>query len=198
MINRYTSSLPVQTSFVTNADSTGDQVFTQLKREGNVALYRRDRVSTNHTFGFEVVVLKQVKAGQPLPGGNFVKADYEAYPGNSQFGRNAWFCGNESDAIAKFDQIVQTLFTEQPVDSDQNEPVGAVLVTVAEVKKNEKINWVIPMGEFTQTQFAEANGLPVRGTVYNTIQSLINKGMIKIARREKLSGGRPTVLYVGA
>lgn len=194
-IPRYTSSFPVQTSFITNADATGDQIFTQLKREGNVALYRRDRVSTGHTFGFEVVVLKTVKAGQPLPGGNVVKADYESYPGPSAFGRSAWFFMSEADAELKMDKVIKTLSTTVPVDVESTEVVEDVLVPVVEVKKKNDATWVIPNGEFTQADFAKANGLPERGTVYNILQSVINKGLVKLIDRRKIGGGRPTSFF---
>jgi uncharacterized membrane protein len=194
-INRYTSSLPVQTSFLTNADGTGDQVFTQIKREGNVAIYRRDRVSTGHTYGFEVVVLKQVKAGQPLPGGNVVEKDYESYPGSSSFGKSAWFFMSEADAELKFDKVVKTLSTTPTVEVEATEVVGDVVVPVVEVKKKNDTTWVIPQGEFTQADFAKANGLPERGTVYNILQSVINKGIVKLADRRKIGGGRPTSFY---
>jgi hypothetical protein len=193
---RYTSSLPAQTSFITNADGTGDQVFTQLKRNGPVAIYRRDRISTGHTFGFEVVILKHVKAGQPLPGGNVVKADYEAYPGSSSFGKSAWFYMSEADAELKMDKVIKTLSTPASVEGEATEAVEDVLVSVVEVKKKSDTTWVIPQGEFTQADFAKANGLPERGTVYNILQSVINKGMVKLADRRKIGGGRPTSFYM--
>jgi hypothetical protein len=88
-IPRYTSSTQLQTVFITNADGCGDHVFTQKRRVGNVCLYRRVRLDGSF-HSYEVIITKTVKAGAKLPGNNFVKSDYEVYPGAHSFGKTAW------------------------------------------------------------------------------------------------------------
>ena len=70
------NTLPLK--FELNADKTGTQTFTQVKRTGDVAMYRRDR-NDGSLFGYEVFKVKSRLTGQPLPGGNFEKEDRECY-----------------------------------------------------------------------------------------------------------------------
>jgi hypothetical protein len=200
-INRHTASLPAQTQFITNADGTGDHIFTQIKRSGNVAIYRRESVKGGK-YGFEVVVLKHIKAGTPLPGNNVVQADYESYPGKSAFGKTAWFCVNEAAAEDRFDRLVKNLSTtpvevQEPVEAVEMVKFATAVVPVVEVKNDNSSTWNIPVGEFTQAEFAKANELPERGKVYNVLQSVINKGLVKLADRRKSGAGRATCYYVG-
>lgn len=191
-IERYKSSFPAQTQFITNADSTGDHIFTQVKREGKVAIYRRNRVKDGALFGFEVVILKHIKAGAPLPGGNVVENDYESYPGVNAFGKTAWFCKDETAALDRFEEVND----EPAMASDDNETETLPIVEVI-VNKTFTPNFNIPTGTFTQAQFATVNNMPPRGSVYNVIQSLIRNGTIREDSRVKMGGGRPTTLFIG-
>jgi hypothetical protein len=208
-IPRYTSSQPIQTQFVTNADACGDHIFTQLKRSGNVCLYSRVNLQDGRHMGFEVIVVKQIKAGAPLPGGNVVKVDYESYPGAQAFGRTGWsFDANRlKGAEWKFNEVVKSQQTKSDpslVSFTVKADNGNILMmaTPFTVKADNTVkasnDQTMPTGEFTQTQFATANSMPVRGMVYNVIQTLINKGLIKVSRRVKMGKGRPTCLYIKA
>jgi hypothetical protein len=197
-IPRYTSSQPIQTQFITNADACGDHIFIQLKRKENICLYSRTNVEDGRPMGFEVIVVKQIKAGQSLPGGNVVKADYESYPGGQAFGKTGWSFNSLKAAEDRFNKVVKKQQT-----SDKSSDI--VVVSLVDIKTNPILTLTqpqssttqnIPTGEFTQAQFATANLLPVRGVVYNVIQTLVNKGLIKVSQRVKMGAGRPTVLYV--
>ena len=104
-IPRYTPSFPAQTEFVTNADGYGDCVFTQLHRTGQIAVYKRIRISDKKHLGFETVNLKLVKAGSPLPGNNTVLADYESYPRGASFGRRGWHFWSLGSALVKMRSV---------------------------------------------------------------------------------------------
>jgi len=174
---RYTSSFPLQTEFVMNADESGDHVFTQLKRDGNVCLYRRTKALDGRKMGFEVFVTKTVKAGAPLPGGGFVEKDYESYPGKSAFGKTAWFCCLDY-AEERFDKVVKSK------------------VVVAEGPGIEESN-DIPEGEFSQVEFATMNCLPLAlGRI--VLKGLVDKGLVKENRREQRGPGRATCLFIKA
>jgi hypothetical protein len=54
---------------------------------------------------------------------------------------------------------------------------GGVAVTVAKVNKGV-VTMVIPTGEFTQAEFAIANGLPERGVVWSKLDTLVKAGTI--------------------
>ena len=159
--------------------------------------------------GFEVIILKQVEAGSPLPGGNVVKADYESYPGAQAFGRIAWFFSSLKGAEYKFNEVVKNQQSTIIVNKASNivkADKGNTLMmltnfnvnNIGNIVKASKAdnNQTIPSGEFTQAQFATINSLPLRGVVYNVIQTLVNKGLIKVSQRVKTGAGRPTCFYI--
>lgn len=70
---------------------------------------------------------------------------------------------------------------------------GGVAVTVATVKKNV-VTFNIPAGEFTQADFANANGLPERGVVWSKLDGLVKEG--KLTKRFGTTGkGRPKAFF---
>lgn len=70
---------------------------------------------------------------------------------------------------------------------------GGVAVTVAKVKKNV-VTFNIPTGEFTQADFANANGLPERGVVWSKLDGLVKEG--KLTKRFGTTGkGRPKAYF---
>jgi hypothetical protein len=190
--------MPVQKEFVTNADGCGDHIFTQLKRTGNVCLYRRNRTIDGSVAGFEVFIAKTILAGAKLPGNAVVENDYEPYPGKGSFGKTAWSYGRHHlvPAENKFDEVIKKN-DDKDVDVE-HKPVmmGFVTSTPKVSVENETEN--IPAGEFTMVEFATANGLPPRGVVYNILHSLIARGLVKESRRVSYGRGRPTCLFIKA
>jgi hypothetical protein len=77
---------------------------------------------------------------------------------------------------------------------------GGAVVTVAKVRKSRvTVTMKIPdLAEFTQAQFAEANGLPARGVVYGRIQTEIEAGRIVLKEMRQSGKGRPTAFYSAA
>lgn len=149
-IPRYTASFPLQTEFITNADATGDHVFTQMRRQGNVAIYRRNEVGSTRAFGFEVVLIKTVKAGTVFAkGAKPTEKDYESYPGGKSFGKSAWFYSTESKAEEKFEELVKN---EQP-----------------------EVTYTIPNTIFTLVEFSKVNSLPVNSDTAKILSKLISE-----------------------
>jgi len=77
---------------------------------------------------------------------------------------------------------------------------GGAVVTVAKVKKvkvpksDKTQTAVIPTGEFTQAQFATANGMPLRGAVWGRLDNLVQSGkLVKVLKQ--VAKGRPTAFY---
>ncbi len=190
-IPRYSASFPLQKEFVTNADGCGDHVFTQIKRTGNVAVYRRTRVSDGKVFGFETIIIKTVKAGTLYAKGSEpTKNDTESYPGSASFGKLAFSFYTQFSSLEKLEELVKV---QEEKDQEQDEgPVTLGLVTSLPVEDESND---IPTGEFTQTDFATANCLPPRGSVYNIIQRLVVDGVIRVSRQEQRGPGRPTTLF---
>ena len=198
-IRRYKASFPLQTVFVTNADGSGDHIFTQLKREGNVCLYSRTKVENNRPMGYEVITTKTVKAGTVYAkGAKPTEKDTESYPGGESFGKTAWFFLNKKLAEKRFSALVKGINQTKPIPTDEPVVTSVVkTVPTVVVKSNEK-NYVIPDGEFSQAGFAMANGFPVRGVVYNVLHTLLLKGFVKESRRTKMGAGRPTTFFAKA
>lgn len=168
---RYKASMPIQPAFLTNADKCGDHIFTQIKRTGNVAVYRRNEVDTNKLIGFEVFVIKTVKAGTVFAkGGTPTENDYESYPGSSSFGKSAWFCVTEDRAMERFDQLVEK----------NSEPKGPK----------------IPSGNFTLMDFATSNNLGLTKETADVLTSLIRSRVCKFIGNVVMSG-RPVQTFVG-
>lgn len=70
---------------------------------------------------------------------------------------------------------------------------GGVAVTVAKVNKGV-VTMVIPTGEFTQAEFAIANGLPERGVVWSKLDALVKAGTI-VKRFGSNGKGRPKAFF---
>jgi hypothetical protein len=185
---RYKASMPLQTEFVTNADSCGDHIFKQIRREGDVCAYSRTSVETGKIVGYEVFLVKTVKAGTVFAKGSKpTENDYESYPGKSSFGRSAWSFITTKQVSEKIEELLKGKCQE------------TVLVPVMSITQQmEKETSDIPEGEFSQSQFATMNCLPARGIVYNILQALINKGLVKLARKVQVGPGRPTSMYIRA
>jgi hypothetical protein len=156
----------MQTVFITNADACGDHVFTQVARKGNVAVYRRDKVDDGRCHGWETIVIKTVKAGTVyVKGGTPTAADTESYPGAASFGRLGWHYPSLGAAMAKLEAL-----------------------TKEEVKPDMVGEWIVPAMEFTFTEFAEANELPIDKGTAAIIQNLLREKSLKLVRTEVRNG----------
>lgn len=182
-IPRKASTFPLQTQFITNADGCGDHVFTQLKRNGNVCLYERHRVSDGIHCGYEVFLTKLVPAGSPFPGGGVSKVDYEPYPGGAGFGKTAWACNPFWRAEEKFEWLVKR---EAQKASDKVASEGE---TPIEESKD------IPPGEFTKVEFSTFNCMAPGAQAYTILKGLILEGLVKESKRVSKGPGAPTVYY---
>ena len=98
----------LEVEFQTNADKTGLQTFKQLKRDGRVCLYRREKPDGS-IFGYEVIVVKLTKAGTTFPNGVVVPEDTESYGGAHSFGRSAYFCSTLQRAEERFKEFVANI-----------------------------------------------------------------------------------------
>lgn len=201
-IPRYKASSTLQTQFISNNDHVGDCLFTQLKRVGNVAIYRRDKVENGKNIGFEVIIINTIKAGTTFfKGGTPTTNSTESYPGAASFGKIAWNCANLNLAELKFASVVKSMNDKAltpSVSEDLSEDVPVTPKTVSPVvSPKSHLSVTVPTGEFTQAQFAVVNGMPERGSVYNVIKNLLNNGTLKESRRVQYGKGRPTCLYVG-
>lgn len=165
----------LEKEFVMNADATGNHTFRQLRKDHGVALYERIRPDNSH-FGYEVFVIKTVKAGKKLPGGKVVEEDYERYPGAHVWGKTAWSAKTLDEAEEKFDKLVAT------AQSEEGQPKRRG-------RKSKKVSLVLPKGDFTMKMLIAETGL-TQPVLYVRLQKMIAEGAVKEVGRVKPEGGR--------
>jgi len=185
----------LEKTFVMNADKCGDHTFTQVRRENNVAAYRRNSVATGRFHTFEVFLIKVVKAGAPLPGGGTVAESYEQYPGASAFGRSAWSMGGEEKAalkvtMKKFDELLKS---KSPVVVEETS-TEVETVPVARVAKGE-VTLKIPDQPFTQKELAAFNGIENYKEVYSDLQKMLASKALKIVGQREVTRGKAAKLF---
>ncbi len=170
----------LQTDFIQNADKSGNNRFIQVRKEKDVALYRRE-TTEGHLIGFEVFRFKTIQAGAPLPGGGVVEETYESYPGGKAFGRTAWFCGDEERAVARFNELLTGKAAVVEAEGEtEHEAVPVVrVVSTAPIKEGLKL----PDGPFTQKELASFNGFDNYKVVYSDLQKMLSKGILKVSEK---------------
>jgi hypothetical protein len=77
--------------------SRGSWTYTQVSREGDVALYRQTH-REGSAVRFEVIIVQHAKE-RLAPGGKVVEAG-EYYPSSSQWGKGGWTCYTLEEAHA--------------------------------------------------------------------------------------------------
>ncbi len=75
---------------------------TQIKREQDVALYKRQSIENSKVFHYEVVIISSHNG--TIIEGNFIEPG-ELYPSSSQWGDKGWTCISLERAEEKFKQI---------------------------------------------------------------------------------------------
>lgn len=173
----------LSTEFTCNADKCGEQVFRQMRRSDGVAMYQRIRPDGS-IKGYEVFIIKTIKAGTALPGGKSVAEDYEQYPGAAQWGKTAWSPGSEAAADEKFDALVKRLRSE--VGQPKRRGRKATAATT----------FVVPSGKFTMKMLIEQTGM-TQPVLYIRLQKLIKEGkVVEVDRvRTETGRGRLAVVY---
>lgn len=184
----------LELTFVMNADKCGNHTFTQTRREGNFCIYRRNRVSDGTVHSYEVFITRLIKAGTPLPGGNFVAEDYEQYPGANAFGRTAWsYSGTHAEQAAKktFDRIKAK--KEQPEVEIETEGTVTV-IPVARVSKS-KVTLKLPDKPFTQKDLAAFNNITNYKEVYAPLQAMLADKTLRQAGTKETTRGKAAKLF---
>lgn len=187
----------LEQTFVKNVDKCGNHTFTQIRREGNFCIYRRNRVSDGTVHSHEVFITRVIKAGTPLPGGNEVAEDYEQYPGCNAFGRTAWsYSGpaGERAANIKFDIIK----LKKDLEEVEIEVDGTVTtIPVARVAKS-KVSLKLPGKPFTQKELAAHNNIANYKEVYSSLQSMLADKILRLAGTREVTRGKAAKLFAVA
>lgn len=154
-----------------------------MRRSDGVAMYQRIRPDGS-SHGYEVFIIKTIKAGTALPGGKSVAEDYEQYPGAAQWGKTAWSPPGAAAADVKFDALVKRLRSE--VGQPKRRGRKATAATT----------FVVPSGKFTMKMLIEQTGM-TQPVLYIRLQKLIKEGkVVEVDRvRTETGCGRLAVVY---
>lgn len=108
---------PIKTEFRWTGDGCGNaraRIITQVKRTGDVAIYKRTVEKSGNADGYEVIKIGRHN-GYTL-GGQYV-APAETYPGATQFGKSAWSCPTL--------EVAQTLFAQKVTEAENQKVLEA-------------------------------------------------------------------------
>ena len=83
--------------------------FTQLKRDGDFAIFKKSLSNSNHT-SYEVVIISRHN-GYEL-GGQYIEPA-ETYPSSSQWGTKGWTCTSAKEAETKFTSLKEAENTKK-------------------------------------------------------------------------------------
>ncbi len=173
---------------------------TQLKRTETAALYQRTQ-KNGMPGGYEVFMVKVVKAGTPQLGGGVVEEDYEVYPRANSFGRTAWAPGSLGLAEKIYENLVKGLRprdVESTEDDDGPEETPTVSTRVPGQRgrvKGARPQLTVPTTEFSVKELAELNTVeyPI---AFTFIKEAIEANTIKLVRSERrASRGKLTNVY---
>ena len=183
-------------NFVANADKSGDNRFIQIKKEKDVALYRREK-RDGSLKGFEVFLFKTIQTGALLPGGNVVQETYQSYPGGKAFGKTAWYISGENAAERAhemFDSLVKGKVQVEP-ETDETEETEEIVPVVQVSTAPMKDGLKFPEGPFTQKMLAAFNGFDNYKVVYSDLMKGLNSGKIRVFGERPAARGKPARLF---
>jgi len=182
--------LPTSKRFA--GDSLGPKsavILTQLKRSETAALYSRARESTpDKIFGYEVFLIKTVRAGSPLPGGGTVEEDYESYPGSTSFGKTAWYISGPNALVR-----AEKRFAELSVAATEAPKSAPDDATTKRLIEYPEITW--PSEPFTVRDIEAQMTLPYN-QARQAVLSAVNNNVLQVEGKSSGTGrGKPATLY---
>ena len=208
----------LRTEFEANYDKSGKMKFTQLRREGDVALYHRTRPDSS-TFNYEVFIVKTAKAGTALPNGAVEAEDRERYPGADAFGRYAYDCSTLEAAEKKFNELLVKAdsLAEAREESDRTgkrvrakKVINVIKVKSAEKNKEgmvstedgrkgrksvDRTQFVFPDGEWSMKQAHALNPSVCHATIWTYAKQLVKSGDLIVCGQLNGGRGKATLLY---
>jgi len=185
----------LENQFTMNADKVGNNIFTQVKREGKVAIYKRSWPD-GEVKSYEVFIIKTVEKGSPLPNGKTVEETYESYPGAASFGKTAYDCKTIDRAESRFVELMEkvknrddakeeAMGTGKPVRRGRKASVNKNVMTIPSKNSKFTINMMI-----SDTGEKKPN-------LYIIVKKWIADGLVRVAGTQRKEGqrGRAEVVY---
>lgn len=106
---------PLKTQF-----DIGDYRFTQIKREGGLAIFEQHHKEHDRMVRYEVVKIQHQRE-HTWPNGVTTPAK-EAYPSIGSWGKAGWTCLNRQEADALFAQLQKSPADPEADDETDSEP----------------------------------------------------------------------------
>lgn len=181
----------LEKKFTMNADKVGDNIFTQIKREGGVAIYERSW--PNGTVkSYEVFIIKTVEKGTPLPNGKKVEETYESYPGAASFGRTASDCKSLDQAEVRFEEYLEKVKNREEAAEESKRTGKPNRGKSTKAKSVVKV----PKGKFTMKMLISDTGL-TQPQLYPIVKQWLADSLIEVVESVKAEGGRgrPSLVY---
>ena len=169
-------------------DRGGVFMLKEVRREGNIAMYRQTHIGLNKVFGYDVFLVKELFAGESLPGGTVEKEDRECYPGPSSYGLTAFSCKTRERADIRFQQLQEKAKNKELLE----EALGPGESLRKGKKKIDTSNIQFPDGQFTLKDVCLLNP----GLTYGIINLRIKSGLARKVGEVKIGRGKPTNLYI--
>lgn len=176
--------------FTMNADKVGDNIFTQIKREGKVAIYERSWPD-GPVKSYETFIIKTVEKGTPLPNGKQVEETYEAYPGAASFGRTAYDCKTLDQAEDRFVELQNKVKNSEEA-AEESKRTGKPN-RGKRAKAKSVVN--LPKDKFTMKMLISSTGM-TQPQLYPMVKQWLSDNLIEIVDSVKAEGkGRPSFVY---
>jgi hypothetical protein len=159
--------------------------YEQVKREGDIAIYKQYVTEDKSGLRYEVVRIGRHN-GYTLAGNTIAPA--ETYPGATQWGINGFTCLTLADAEKRFKRMQgEEVETEVEVKTTGKAQRG---------KKKVEVQINIPKGKFSAKEFAEACHVDYAlGSL--RMKELLKKGEIKFVEEKRINPrGKATKFYV--
>jgi hypothetical protein len=177
--------------FVKNCDGVGDNTFIQVKKEGNVYMYRRERMDGT-VKSYEVFLSKFIAKGTPLPNGAVEKEDRMQYPGSALFGKSAYDCKTEDQAETRFEQLVKK---SKDSEDAKEEAVRTGKPNKGRRKAKAKPSIDVPKGKFNMKFLIEATGY-TQPELYPIVKNWLTNNKILVVGKKKAEGGKGRSAFV--
>lgn len=186
--------IELQKNFVYNADKTGDNNFTQIKKvntpKGNVYIYHRTRMDGSH-FIYEVIIPKILKGGTEVFEKTY-EEDQERYPGAAAWGKYGWNCNTLERAEELLKKAVDKLNGEKKVKEKYvptGRPKGRQAVKRPELVFPTKKTW-------TMKDLLKINKEYTQPVASLALKPLIGKSVQIVGEKKNKTGrGRAAKVY---
>ena len=179
-------------TFVKNCDGLGDMKFIQVKHDGDVYMYQRQKMDGS-LHSYECFLAVKILAGAKLPNGEVVKESYVRYVTSNS--KNAFFCSTRESAEIRYNQLIKKVKDNEVVDSDEDLVTKVVSKGCRGRKAKLRPTVVIPSTKtFGMKDLLKINPAYNQPLLYIAVKN--DKRIKRVGTKPNESGkGMPSVVY---